>query len=944
MASRRSPYEAQRTSRGGARIGGEPGLRHTLARGTLKRKGVFGTMTKFTPAPAGGTAGDGSFGPVSEPTLAWAPPSLHSPAAHRQSGATPAAAAPFEPAVRVGRYSLLRELGRGGMGVTYVAYDEELDRRVAIKLVLSDLVAETAQRRLQREARVLARLVHPNIVTVHDVGQHGSQTFIAMEYVPGEPLSAWLAGRSRPWREVLGVFRQAGEGLRAAHAAGVVHRDVKPQNFIVGDDGRVRVLDFGLACLGGPVAGRATPLATRRPGAGRATPLATRRPGAAGPVGGRLADGGRAPGPAEGRLTDAGQAPGTVEYMAPEQLRGEAADARSDQFSLCVGLFEALHGRPAFASSTPFLRLASMYRGVAAEAPPGSQVPAWLHAAVVRGLAYHPGARWPSIDALLVALTPAPARPRARALLVAGATLALAGGGAAGARFAPARGEAAVCTGAQAQIGEAWNPAQREAAERAILATGAWYAAETWQHTAALLDRYADDWVAAYTDACETATVRGEQSQAALDRRMGCLTQRRRSLHALVHELSRIDAASIAGSTEAAANLPPIAACADPEVGRDRPPRPSDQGAAAQFEALEADLDRTEWLLELGKYDEGRQLARDLVESAEGLGAASMQGRTRVQLGRLELALGAHEAAEEDLKLGHMLARVAGEHDVALQAATQLVHLEGQLMARPKDAEDWERHVRAELPWVESETLRANSFNTLGALALVQRRYDQAFELCDRARALWQQALGPEHPEGTKALTNLGLVHYARGEYERAAEHHRHVLQVREKTLGGEHPNVAVALDNLGGARYRQGEYAEAAEHFARALAISERAWGAAHPYAADPPLIGMALAYVDGGRAAEAVAPAERALAILEGHHADAAGLAEARFALARALASVGRDLPRALALARQAHDAMRASSGALGLIAPGDVERWRRARERGRGPQTAGAGGPAR
>src|SRR5690606_38832331 len=121
----------------------------------------------------------------------------------------------------------------------YVAYDEELDRKVAIKLVRSDAMDEQAQTRLQREARALARLAHPNIVAVHDVGIHGSQSFIAMELVPGKTVNAWLAARPRAWTEVLTVFRQAAQGLRAAHAAGLVHRDIKPANIIVGDDGRV---------------------------------------------------------------------------------------------------------------------------------------------------------------------------------------------------------------------------------------------------------------------------------------------------------------------------------------------------------------------------------------------------------------------------------------------------------------------------------------------------------------------------------------------------------------------------------------------------------------------------------------------------------------------------------------------------------------------------------
>lgn len=855
-------------------------------------------MTNVPPVSPGGPEDNDSAEGRSGPPLAWAHAS-YSTHSVKRSDVTAAGVVILPPDTRIGRYRVLNELGRGGMGVTYVAHDEELDRRVAIKLVRSDIVSDKAQQQLQLEARALARLVHPNIVTVHDVGRHGPQTFIAMEFVPGKPLNAWLRDGAKPWREIVDVFRQAAEGLRAAHAAGVVHRDVKPQNLIVGDDGRVRVLDFGLALLGEPAEGL---MASSAAPAGR---------------------------PDE-RPADGGQAAGTLAYMAPEQLAGGLADARSDQFSLCLSLYIALYGRPPFEGNTPYLRLAAMSQGVPAEAPSGSQVPPRVHAAVVRGLAFDPDVRWPSLDALLAALATSTARPRSRAMMAAGAALALAGG-VLGARFAATSGQQAVCTGARSQVDEVWNPTQRSAIERAMLATGVSYAPDTWRHTAALLDRYAEGWAAAHTDACEATNVRREQSQAALDRRMGCLSRHRRSLRVLTAELARVDAASIAGATAAVANLPPIATCSDPEVGGDKLQASAAPGVAPKLEALEADFDRTEWLLELGKYDEGRRAAQTLLQATEGLGSASMVARAEVQLGRLELALGDHDAAETHLKEGHMRARIEGEHEVALQAATQLVHLYGQLVSQPKGAEDWERHVRAELPGVESETRQANSLNTLGALALQRSKYDQAFELCGRALALWQQALGPEHPETAKALNNLGLVHYARGDYERAAQHHGRVLQVREKALGGEHPSVAFALGNLGGDRYRQGRHAEAADHFARALAISERAWGASHPYAADPPLIGLSLSYEAGGRAAEAVPLAERALSILEGQGADPGGLAEARFALARSLASSGRDVPRALTLARQAHEALRATPGALGLVTLGDVEAWLRAHDSG-------------
>ncbi|MCA9690024.1 MAG: serine/threonine protein kinase, partial [Myxococcales bacterium] len=213
---------------------------------------------------------------------------------------------------QIGRYTLLRKLGEGGMGVVFTAHDHELDRRVALKLVPGAAASGPWSGRVQREAQALARLSHPNVVQIHDVGVIDGQLFLAMEYVQGETLASWQAGRDPSAalgrRQIIDMYIQAGRGLRAAHEKGLVHRDFKPQNVIVGGDGRARVLDFGLA------AARAGP----GPGSSDAAL--------------------RLPGVLEMTLTLPGTVMGTPRYMAPEQHRAEASDARTDQFSFCVAL------------------------------------------------------------------------------------------------------------------------------------------------------------------------------------------------------------------------------------------------------------------------------------------------------------------------------------------------------------------------------------------------------------------------------------------------------------------------------------------------------------------------------------------------------------------------------------------------------------------------------
>jgi serine/threonine protein kinase len=279
-----------------------------------------------------------------------------------------------EPAVppRVGRYELLRCIGRGGMGIVYAARDVELGREVAIKLLRPELSGPADDRRLTAEAQALARLSHPNVITVFDVGTFGGQRFIAMEYVPGQDLRRWLDA-PRTLADVLRVFAGAGRGLHAAHAVGLVHRDFKPDNVLVGDDGRPRVLDFGLA----------------RPPDGPGS-LPGRPPALPAAVDVRSTV-----------LTADGQVVGTPAYMAPEQHLGEPADARSDQFSFGVALYHAVYGVRPFAGDDPRTLALSIVRGRVCPATPRYPVPEWLERLLVRTLAVDPAQRFVSMDALL---------------------------------------------------------------------------------------------------------------------------------------------------------------------------------------------------------------------------------------------------------------------------------------------------------------------------------------------------------------------------------------------------------------------------------------------------------------------------------------------------------------------------------------------------------------
>jgi WD40 repeat protein/predicted Ser/Thr protein kinase len=319
----------------------------------------------------------------------------------RQRRAMVAAALFDEPilSAKIGRFTIVRKLGAGGMGVVYVAYDEQLDRRVAVKLLRNTVATPEAQGRLEREAQAMARLSHPNVVTVHEVGRHDEQVFVAMEFVDGEDLRQWLARQKRDWREVLAVFLQAGEGLAAAHEGGIVHRDFKPDNVLVGNDGRVRVADFGLAN-----SFHAPPEPAEMP---MATDSQRSRLGVS--------------------LTRTGAVVGTPAYMAPEQFRGAAIDAQADQFSFCVALWEGLYGARPFAGRTLLELSMAISSGEVSEPPPDSAVPTWLREVMRRSFASDPSARWTSMREMLDVLARDPEARRRRVALVLGLSLTVLG-------------------------------------------------------------------------------------------------------------------------------------------------------------------------------------------------------------------------------------------------------------------------------------------------------------------------------------------------------------------------------------------------------------------------------------------------------------------------------------------------------------------------------------
>jgi tetratricopeptide (TPR) repeat protein/predicted Ser/Thr protein kinase len=704
----------------------------------------------------------------------------------------------------IGRYLVLAKLGAGGMGVVLAAYDPELDRKIALKL-LKTQGQSSARTRLQREAQALAKLDHRNVVSVYDVGVHEGQLFVAMEFVAGKTLGAWMAEveQPRPWKEVLRVFAEAGRGLVAAHEAGLMHRDFKPDNVMLGDDGRVRVMDFGLA--------RAdeSEVADEPMDVTWSLERTTGKQLLVSP------------------LTQTGTMLGTPAYMSPEQFEGKAADARTDQFGFCVSLYEALYGtRPFVGKNLPEL-FQAVSRGDVEPAPKDVAVPMWLRAIVVRGLAPEPEKRWPSMRALLEALADDPAVRRRKWFAIA-SVVGLLGGGAWGLVHA-VQADAQVCKGFDERLARVWDEDRRAEVRAAIEGTGLSYAPGTWTRVEQRLDEYTQQWVTAREQACE-ATHSGEQSEALLDLRMECLDERLQHVRAMVEVLAEADETVVKGAVIAVTSLPRLERCADVDALTAQIPPPEDPEVAARVPVLDEQLVKAQALKVAGKYADGLVLADAVVAEAALLGYEPLLTRAWLCQADLQDLAGKYDLAEVTLEQAYESAVAQQMVAEATSALVHLIAIVGYDLARHEDGRRWAKYANPFVRAASTDEVRAHYLNNLGMIAWGEDKHEEARGYHEGALAMHEKALGSEHPRVATSLNNLGTVAYEEGKYDEARGYYARALTIYEKALGPEHPNVAPSLVNLGLVAETEGKYDEARSYYERALAIRERALGPEHP------------------------------------------------------------------------------------------------------------------
>lgn len=705
-------------------------------------------------------------------------------------------------APRVGRYIVLDKLGSGGMGTVYSAYDEELDRKIALKLLhQSSATQPEAQHRLLREAQALARLSHPNLVQVFEVGRHEGQIYLAMELVAGKTMQTWVTEDAPSLREILRAWIDVGRALQVVHAGGLVHRDVKPTNVVMGEDGRARLVDFGLAREVGHISLNSESNAAVSSPAGRS--------------GSRLAE----------SVTQSRAVLGTPAYLAPEQRMGEPLGPAADQYSFCVSLYEALYGcRPP--GDVPV--------GTQVRAPEGKKVPPAVRNALSRGLAMQADARFESVGVLVDTLEKH-FRPRRRARwLIGGAAVGLAATAAIG-WLRPAVGAQAPlpCEATHSELDSVWDDrARAEIHDQGK--TGA----------VTVLDAFAAEWVHVRRDVCEATRIEGVQSEAALERRMACLDRQREQMGAVV-----------AGARRGGLDVDALTLLSAPtdcktssltDVGWETPSRLREPIAAVRVSLAEARVRAMS-----DDIDGARDLASLALGRATRLAHEPIVAETLVVIGVIETLDHRAGPARDALEQAIDLAESHGAVPLKEEALGHLVRLAVDVESDADRAlRTWERNAATLRRLGDSRTRAAGLLSRLGLVQLMHEQPRAAEVSLQGALTLYEREGARANPQRVSTLHNLANTLKIQGRSAAALQLLAEAGAVPGASGNGDTWGAMTAGESSlaqGQALLGQGRLQEAREHLGRALSQYSHAHGAFSPGVADAHAALTAVAVSEG-------------------------------------------------------------------------------------------------
>lgn len=795
---------------------------------------------------------------------------------------------------KIGRFEVLQRLGTGGMGVVYAARDPDLDRTVAIKVLRGSRVSSQAQTRILREAQALARVRHANVVHVYETGQHGDEVYLAMEYVDGVTLTAWLGATTRSLPEIVSVFRAAGRGLVAAHAAGLMHRDFKPDNVIVDGQGQVKVLDFGLARGAVAEAHEASTVEI----VGEASSLL------------------------QSPITATGALMGTPAYMSPEQAQGTSVTERADQFSFCVSLWEAVYGRRPFASHEGVDLLDALRRGVDPDPPARDRVVSRrVQRVLTRGLGHDPDGRFESMAVLLDALPPDPEASKRKHWRISGAaTLGVLALGAM--VIASKQTPAADCGDANMYLDGVWDQSTRTSLHEHFDSLGLSFGDTAWQRASQTLDEHADAWVIAYSSTCD-ALAKSEGNDPALLQQGACLQWRLQQLDSTVQVLGEVDGARLADVANIVSVIGAVSDCEDPARAGRLLRLPDDPQLARQVQSIRMDLARAQARLQGRDYDQAANLARTAVEQSRALGDDAILAESLLALGSAQSRLESPNA-ESTLREGLEIAALSDHRDAAVagwmsllnhlglnaqrldealtlvtgaelaigqagnppQRRIELLNYWGGLLTTQAAFADAEAKFEQSRALIEETSLlgtvvHADLLAKWCGLAIQRGDFERARQLGQESVDVARRVYGPMHPSMVGALSNmasanlqlghlaearalyeqmiavwssvhdedrtiafaidlLGVVDQREGKLDDALGRHRRALEIRERTLVPHHIELGAAHHNVGHVLFLQGKHEQARPYFERALEIQQEGLGPKHPHVANA-LAGLA-------------------------------------------------------------------------------------------------------
>lgn len=687
---------------------------------------------------------------------------------------------------QIGRYKIVGRVGAGGMGSVFRGFDPELERPVAVKLLHGRFSAsQGAHARLAREAKALAAVSHANVIIVYEVGEFDGKPFIAMEYVDSRNLKSWVRADEPPWREVLEVYLQAGAGLAAAHARGVIHRDVKPTNVLFGHDGRVRVVDFGLARVGGEDSEDVAtePTLALEHGSGSFDQ--------------------------QGVITATGALVGTPAYMAPEQHLLGVATEQSDQFGFCVSIWESLFEERPFpaTSSEEFLR------SIRAGAPRPRQVPAGLPRRVIsvlrRGLSLDPARRWGSMAQLCAELSRAIARGRGtRRLLVSAATVATLALTSYSFVSADDGGADARCPAADELTAPVWGASQRAVTQSKFDEQGR---SDDGVRFDGFVRDYLASWEAGFTEACAAPTPDPAE--------LTCLRHRLDVLAGVVEVVDDADASGLAASVEAASALPPVQSCS---AAAGPAPSRTDPALASELSAARSLLARSRASILAGRFDEAATMAADVASVAHRIEQEPLLAEARLQQGRA--AAQRPEGSEDALawfEEAHALALEVGDAETAMKAALQTSVLLTNERGDFRAALRWWRSAeaaseRGNLP------LPVNAHISLGVL---YQRLGRNEEMGAALEAAIEQAQSKTPETPSEVLANqrqLGKAYSMLGRRNEAIEVLTGAQELARRTYGEGALVFAHTSMSLASEYNRDLQFKEAEPHLRAALVVIE--------------------------------------------------------------------------------------------------------------------------